>query len=100
MNSNQSLQLNLISCTSAFAALQSEWNALYEVAERSTIFSSWDWMYTWWETFSDTDRRDLFILSYYDNNLLVGIAPFQIEQPWRGTRLVAGGVLSLLCLLC
>jgi len=98
MNSSQSLQLNLISCTSAFVALQSEWNALYEVAERSTIFSSWDWMYTWWETFSDSDRRDLFILSFYDNNLLVGVAPFQIERKYphayiqgRTLRFLASG---------
>jgi len=61
-----------------FKSLEKEWNALYEKSEQATIFSSWDWMFTWWEVFHEELSRKLFILCLYENETLIGIAPFHI----------------------
>jgi len=71
-------ELRLINTTQDFKALQHDWNMLYEKSKRSSIFSSWDWMFTWWEVFSDQYNRELFIICLYQNEELVGIAPFQL----------------------
>ena len=82
---NVSLITRLVSCPKEFEALEESWGELYESSERATIFSSWDWLYTWWGTFSECDSRDLFILCFYDAEKLVGIAPFQIERKYPHT---------------
>jgi len=61
-----------------FRALQSEWNALNEQSGKGTIFSSWEWLFTWWETYQKDSLRELYILTYRENGELQGIAPFQI----------------------
>ena len=61
-----------------FKSLENDWNILYETSEQSTIFSSWDWMFTWWEVFHNELSRKLFILCLYENDMLIGIAPFHI----------------------
>jgi len=63
-----------------FSSLKTQWNELYTICERSTIFSSWEWLFTWWEVFKDQYQRQLYILCFYHNNQLVGIAPFQIDK--------------------
>jgi len=61
-----------------FRALHSEWNALNEQSGKGTIFSSWEWLFTWWETYQNDSLRELYILTYRENGELQGIAPFQI----------------------
>ena len=63
-----------------FRSLESQWNELYTKCVRSSIFSSWDWMFTWWEVYKDQFQRQLYILCIYQYNELIGIAPFQIEK--------------------
>ena len=79
------LKTRLVSCPKEFEALEKRWNGLYEASTRATIFSSWDWLFTWWQTFSTCDSRDLFIMCFYEEDLLVGIAPFQIERKYPHT---------------
>ena len=68
-----------------FAALEDHWNSLYASVDSATLFSSWDWLYTWWEVYAECDFRDLFILCFYEDDQLVGIAPFQIERKYPHT---------------
>lgn len=77
---SESLDVYLINTTEGFKLLKEQWNALYEKCDRSTIFSSWDWMFTWWETFQDQCHRQLNILCFYHYDQLVGIVPFQIDK--------------------
>ena len=72
-------ELRLIDSLSAFKSLKADWETLYEQSPCSTIFSSWDWMYTWWECFHTQYQRKLLILCLYDKASLVGIAPFYTE---------------------
>ena len=84
-NKNNNLITRLVSSTLEFEALNDSWDQLYDSIENITLFSSWDWLYTWWETYSACDLRDLFILCFYDDETLVGIAPFQIERKYPHT---------------
>ena len=85
MTDQHNLHTKIVSSPLEFKALESSWNQLYETLEDATIFSSWTWLFTWWETFSACDLRDLFILCSYDGEQLVGVAPFQIERKYPHT---------------
>lgn len=74
------LDMKVVSSLEDFVALESDWNQLYNQSDRSSIFSSWDWMMTWWEVFQNKGKRDLFIVCAYQDNKLIGIAPFYIEK--------------------
>jgi len=98
MSAKVNLVTRLVSCSKEFEALQESWGRLYESSTRANIFVSWDWLFTWWSIFSQADERDLFILCFYDQNHLVGIAPFQIERKYphayiqgRTLRFLASG---------
>lgn len=49
------------------------WNKLLEQSTASNPFLSWEWMWSWWESFS-SQYQDL-ILKVSDGNRLVGIVP-------------------------
>ena len=80
-----SLTTKLVGSPLEFKGLEDSWNKLYDSLENTTLFCSWDWLYTWWETFAECDLRDLFIFCFYDEKKLVGIAPFQIERKYPHT---------------
>lgn len=79
---SRNYELKLIDSFSEFKTLQDDWNDLYDKSDHCTVFSSWDWMFTWWEVFHDQFTRQLFILCLYDKDKLVGIAPFQIDKSY------------------
>lgn len=79
------IKTRLVSSLNEFEALESCWNELHNASSQATIFTGWDWLFTWWETFSRCDKRDLFILCFYDDDKLLGIAPFQIERKYPHT---------------
>jgi len=67
-----------ITTTDEFQAIQTEWNDLNNRSEKGTVFSSWEWLFTWWEIYQSDASRELYILIYRENGKLQGIAPFQI----------------------
>ncbi len=87
------LSLRLIDSIDDFQYLQKDWDALYDSCNRSRIFCSWDWMFTWWEVFKDQYDRELFILAIYQEDELVGLAPFQICTPPLPKSLIQGKTL-------
>jgi len=89
------LTTKLVSSIDDFNSLKDEWNNLYSKCETCTIFSSWDWLFTWWEVFKDQYQRQLYILCFYQNDQLVGIAPFQIDKPYPQT-LIQGKTLRFI----
>ena len=72
-------KVEVISNSDDFLALRDQWNTLDESSNKSTLFNSWDWIYTWWETYEKQGKRSLYILSCTNiENEVIGIAPFQI----------------------
>lgn len=71
--------IEIISNSEDFFALREQWNKINENSSNGNIFVSWEWLYTWWETYQKQGTRTLYILKCTDiNNQLLGIAPFQI----------------------
>ena len=67
-----------ISTQQGFHSLRSIWNTLLQRSESNTIFSTFEWLYTWWEHFAQ-DKK-LFILLAQDGENVIGIAPLMIEK--------------------
>lgn len=73
-------QISIISDESEFDALSEEWNKLV-LESGASICQSFEWQRTWWKYYgekSDAHRLHIFILR--NQELLVGIAPFFIDE--------------------
>lgn len=69
------MRVNVIDQIVDFANLKDEWNELLNSSNSTSIFLTWDWLYTWWAIFSE--NRSLEIITVRnENGLLLGIAPF------------------------
>jgi len=44
------LQLKIIRETEHFKLLREAWNRLNKISHKGTLFSSWEWLFSWWET--------------------------------------------------
>ena len=72
-------RISVITKTDEFFALREQWNAINQSSPKGTIFVTWEWLYTWWETYRKDSNRQLYILTCTNNrNQIIGIAPFQI----------------------
>ncbi len=73
------LTITVVTTSESFNLLREDWTDLNEQSSKGTIFSSWEWLYTWWKTYHNDGQRKLYILTCYDQDKnLIGIAPFQI----------------------
>ncbi len=60
-----------------FATMAEEWQACLEASDANSLFMSWPWLYSWWETWSQVLGMELVLLGVYDpRGELVGIGPF------------------------
>jgi len=73
-----SIKIEVIDSMEGFRDLESDWNRIYNENQDATIFLSWDWMITWWEVYCNSINTSLFILCVYENDELLGIAPFHL----------------------
>jgi hypothetical protein len=73
---------------SQFAALREEWDELYRNCPSATPFSSWEWLYSWWEAYKEGYKLRLITLRDADSGLLVGLLPLMAR---RGRLLLLGG---------
>ena len=71
-------EVTYITTIDEFRELRAEWNAVNDESEKGTVFSSWEWLFSWWEIYQNDASRELYILSYREHGKLQGLAPFQI----------------------
>ncbi len=76
--------VSLITDALQFEALRYEWQQLVEACPDTSIFQSWEWQYTWWQTFGK--GKQLWLLLVYESQRLVGIGPFY--RRWGQLRLI------------
>jgi CelD/BcsL family acetyltransferase involved in cellulose biosynthesis len=70
--------------------LRPAWNEVEDAGEPVNPFLSWDWQWTWWESFgAELDLRCLVVL---EHDLVVGIVPLQSTGSGPGPILFGGGV--------
>jgi CelD/BcsL family acetyltransferase involved in cellulose biosynthesis len=65
----------------AMAAMREEWDALVGEAG-GDIYFTYDWCRTWWRYYGR--GRQLSILSFRQDNKLVGLVPLLVERLWMG----------------
>lgn len=62
----------------AFERMRGDWNHLLQASASDCLFLSWEWLFTWWRNLAG-DRR-LSILAVYDDEELIGLAPFVVSR--------------------
>lgn len=68
----------------AFDRLKAQWNNLVQRSAANTIFSTWEWMSTWWSVY---EPGTIYIVACYaDDDTLVAIAPWFISHVESGKR--------------
>lgn len=72
------IQVTLVEDFESLLPYKAAWDRLVEVAPTSTIFQTFEWHQSWWETLGHRFR--LFVLLATRDNHLVGIAPWMIAQ--------------------
>lgn len=61
----------------AFKNIRDQWSQLLAVSSVQSTFLTWEWLYNWWKT--NNTGRELWLLTAWRDNKLVGIAPLMQE---------------------
>ena len=76
------METTLASClisTGEFAQMRQRWNSLLRESAADSVFLTHEWLFSWWQLFGRQNRL-LVILVWTEEDELVGIAPFFIEN--------------------
>lgn len=66
---------------SDFAGLRERWSDLIKDSNANPLFMSWEWLYSWWEVWSEPFGLKLVLFVAFDEvDRLVGIAPFFLHS--------------------
>lgn len=76
-------KLELIEDINRFKSLEVAWGKLLQKSEKLGFFNSWVWSYTWWTIYAEEDDS-LFILTAWNADELLGLAPFFIKNTCWG----------------
>ena len=82
-------RVTVIEDSADLSRLLPEWWALWSRTGRATPFSSPAWLLPWWDAFHP---GKLFTAAVRRDGLLVGLAPFYIEDGAQGRRLLPLGI--------
>jgi len=72
-------RISVIESLNEFESMQAAWSLLLSNSRSNAVFLTWEWLYSWAETYLDRGRR-LFIILVYDEDELVGAAPWYIDS--------------------
>jgi hypothetical protein len=73
------LTVRLVSSVNEFSELEDVWDRL-AIESSSTIYQTFEWSFYWWKSYSTKRQHELYILLFYDDTQLVGIAPLFIYK--------------------
>lgn len=63
----------------AFISIRDDWEKLLCNADQDNIFLSWEWMHTWWSTFSLENNFELCLIEVRKDGRLVAVAPMYMR---------------------
>jgi CelD/BcsL family acetyltransferase involved in cellulose biosynthesis len=72
------LTLRSIETAEEFRALREDWDALVQQNPATTIFQTWEWLYSWWEAYGSAHRLRILVASDESGRILA-IAPLMIR---------------------
>jgi len=75
---NKQTSIRRIQILKDFEELQEDWNRLLERHAEQTMFLTWEWLYAWWK--HNLEGRELWLLTAWQKNDLVGIAPLMLSN--------------------
>jgi hypothetical protein len=75
-DNNEVIELTVkrVSSIEEFSELEPVWDELASISP-GTIYQTFEWSFYWWKSYSNKDNYELFILLFYHDKRLVGIAP-------------------------
>jgi CelD/BcsL family acetyltransferase involved in cellulose biosynthesis len=78
--SSAHLVVQRLTNSSELETLRAEWTSLIDEIPAASIFSSWEWINTWWKHYEDSGH--LWLLTFRDQeDKLVGIVPWVLKGP-------------------
>jgi len=91
------MNIQLVQDFDSFVALRTAWNKLLSRSSADTIFLTWEWLVSWWESYAA--KNELHIIAVReDNGELVGILPLYRQmrswffyRPIRSLRFIGDG---------
>ncbi len=75
---NTEKQIRLITSTKEFESLHNQWNSLLDQNHIKSAILTWEWLFAWWTVFGE--KKQLWIVTVWENENLVGIAPLMLEK--------------------
>ncbi len=78
-----SIRLEVIEEVEALHALSEPWQVLADDAGTSPLFRGPRWLLAWWRAFQRQLDAQLYSLAIFDDQRLVGLAPFYVRQAKR-----------------
>jgi len=72
------IKISVIDSLEKLKDLKPSWNQLLKKSISNSIFLTWEWQYSWAETFSNNNKQ-LFVITVYYKNKIIGIAPWYIK---------------------
>ncbi len=79
MSHDNKININIVTSMEQWQALSKEWDDLLHRSGSDRVFLAWEWLYSWAECFVKADRA-LYILTVYNEDTLIGIAPWCIRK--------------------
>lgn len=77
------LTVTVIDSNEQWHQLAPQWNELLDTSVSGSIFLTWEWL-TSWAACCLSENRTLFIITFHENENLVGVAPFYLEHKKLG----------------
>lgn len=68
------VEVEEVTTSARFAALQPAWDRLFAQAETASPFNTWLWLATWWEVFGQ--GKQLRIVVVWEDERAIAVAPF------------------------
>ncbi len=73
------MALQIVHTTEEFYSLRERWNSLLQASPSNSFFLTWEWLWSWWNAYRE-DASQLFIMTFFRNDRLIGIAPFYVNS--------------------
>lgn len=89
-------QVKVLTDSSAFTALQEEWEDLRRRSPHATVYTSWAWLHGWWRVYGADKELRLITLRQAETGQLVGLAPLMRGKRVRGRKRLQRDILALI----
>ncbi|OGW36516.1 MAG: hypothetical protein A2010_12880 [Nitrospirae bacterium GWD2_57_9] len=82
MQAEQEYRIGIVDTREAWEGMAGAWNALLRSSRADTVFLSWEWLFSWADSFLVAGRR-LFIVTVHQGQELIGVAPWYLNRVSR-----------------